>query len=85
MSVTPAVSVSQQAGAPRYGLKWWLIPNPVDTTRLVWAGSGFGGQIPMAFPELDLVVVFNGWNILPGRPALPRLRIMERLVRAATR
>jgi len=51
----------------------------------VWAGSGFGGQIPMAFPELDLVVVFNGWNILPGRPALPRQRIMERLIRAAAR
>ena len=84
-SVTPAVAVSQQPGAPRYGFKWWLPPNPVDPTRLVWAGSGFGGQIPMAFPELDLVVVFNGWNILPGRPALPRQRIMERLIRAAAR
>lgn len=84
-SVTPAVAVSQQPGAPRYGLKWWLPPNPADTTRLVWAGSGFGGQVPLAFPELDLVVVFNGWNILPGRPSLPRNRTMERLVRATRR
>jgi len=72
-------------GAPRYGFKWWLPPNPADTTRLMWAGSGFGGQIPTAVPELDLVVVFNGWNILPDRPSLPRSGIMRRLIQAAGR
>jgi CubicO group peptidase (beta-lactamase class C family) len=82
-SVTPAVATGTQPGAARYGLKWWLYTNPVDTTRLVWAGSGFGGQWPLAFPELDMIVVFNGWNILPGRPGLPLRRTMERLVRAA--
>ena len=82
-SVTPQVAVGAQPGAPRYGLKWWLYQNPVDTSRIVWGGSGFGGQVPLAFPELDMVVVFNGWNILPGRPSLPLRRTMERLVRAA--
>jgi hypothetical protein len=81
-SVTPAIRADNRAGAPYYGLKWWLHQNPADTTRLVWAGSGFGGQLPLAFPERDLVVVFNGWNILPGGKGLPLRRVMERLVKA---
>jgi len=82
-SVTPAIRVADRAGAPYYGLKWWLRPNPADTTRLVWTGSGFGGQFPLAFPERDLVVVFYGWNILPGGKALPLNQMMLRLARAA--
>ena len=81
-SVTPAVRAANRVGAPFYGLKWWLHQNPADTTKLVWAGSGFGGQLPLAFPERDLVVVFNGWNILPGGKSLPLRRTMERLVKA---
>jgi len=80
-SVVPAVRVDNRPGAQSYGFKWWLMPNPTDTTRFIWAGSGFGGQFPMAVPELDLVVVFNGWSILPGIPSLPRARVMERIVR----
>jgi len=30
----------------------------------VWAGSGFGGQIPLIFADYDMVVVLTGWNIL---------------------
>ena len=82
-SVTPAVTVDNRPGGAKYGLKWWLFPNPVDTTKFVWSGSGFGGQFPMAFPELDMVVVFNAWNILPDAKFLPRRQIMERLVKAA--
>ncbi len=81
-SVTPAVRAANRAGTPFYGLKWWLHQNPADTTKLVWAGSGFGGQLPLAFPERNLVVVFNGWNILPGGKSLPLRRTMERLVKA---
>lgn len=81
-SVTPAIVAGNRPGAPQYGLKWWLYRNPSDTTKLVWSGSGFGGQTPMAFPERDLVVVFNGWNILPGGKSLPLRRIMERITKA---
>jgi CubicO group peptidase (beta-lactamase class C family) len=81
-SVTPAVRADNRPGAPYYGLKWWLRQNPADTTKLVWSGSGFGGQLPMAFPERDLVVVFNGWNILPGDKGLPLGKILERIVKA---
>ena len=84
-SISPAVRVGQAPNAPSYGLKWWLYPNPIDSTRFIWSGSGFGGQIPMAVPELDLVMVFNGWNILPGRPSLPRARVTERILRAVQR
>jgi CubicO group peptidase (beta-lactamase class C family) len=79
-SVAPAIAVSAQPGAAKYGYKWWLYAHPRDSTRAVWGGSGFGGQLPMALPAEDLIVVFNGWNILPGRAGLPRARILARIV-----
>lgn len=81
-SVKPAVRAGNRAGTPWYGLKWWLYPNPSDTTKLVWTGSGFGGQFPMVVPERNLVIVFNGWNILPGGKNFPRANILARLVAA---
>jgi CubicO group peptidase (beta-lactamase class C family) len=81
-SVTPAVQVGTRAGTPYYGLKWWLYRNPADTSRWIWSGGGFGGQLPMAFPDRDLIVVFNGWNILPGGKSLPLGRVHARLAAA---
>jgi CubicO group peptidase (beta-lactamase class C family) len=81
-SVTSAVPVGNRPGSAHYGLKWWLYPNPSDPAKWIWSGSGFGGQLPMAFPERDLVVVFNGWNILPGGKSLPLGRVHQRLVKA---
>jgi CubicO group peptidase (beta-lactamase class C family) len=78
-SVAPAVAVGGAPNGPRYGFKWWLYRSPLDSTRFVWSGSGFGGQFPMALPEHDLIVVFNAWNILPGRPALPRAATLARI------
>jgi CubicO group peptidase (beta-lactamase class C family) len=80
-SVSPAVRAGNRPGAQSYGFKWWLMPNPTDPSRFIWAGSGFGGQSPMAVPELDLIVVFNGWSILPGMKSLPRSQVMERIIR----
>jgi CubicO group peptidase (beta-lactamase class C family) len=81
-SVAPAVAVAPAPNAARYGLKWWLYPDPRGADRYIWGGSGFGGQIPMAFPGDDMIVVFNAWNILPGRPSLPRAQVTARLVNA---
>ena len=39
----------------------------------------------MAFPELDMVVVFNSWNILPGSKGLPLRVTRERLAKAVVR
>ncbi len=81
-SITPAIATSSRPNAAKYGLKWWLYPDPLDATKLVWSGSGFGGQFPFAFPDRDMVVVFNSWNILPGKPSLPVGKTMERLAKA---
>lgn len=79
LSTSPAIAVGNRPGA-HYGLKWWLYPNPTDSTKVMWAGSGFGGQFPVAVPEEDLIVVVNQWNILPGRPSLPVGRVMARIL-----
>jgi CubicO group peptidase (beta-lactamase class C family) len=81
-SVTPHIPTSTRAGSPQYGYKWWLYSNPVQKDKLIWAGSGFGGQFPMAFPDQDMVVVFNAWNIT-GAPTLPLRAVQERLIKAA--
>jgi CubicO group peptidase (beta-lactamase class C family) len=83
-SVTPSITVSDEG--VKYGYKWWLYPYGKDG-RLAFAGSGFGGQRPIVVPELDLVMVFTGWNILPGKPSLtPRValdRVLEAVVDSA--
>jgi CubicO group peptidase (beta-lactamase class C family) len=84
-SVAPQVAVGSGPNAPRYGYLWWLYHDPINSAKYVWSGSGFGGQFPMAFPTLDMVVVFNAWNILPGGPGLPVGSIQRRLARAVVR
>lgn len=81
-SVTPAVSTGSAASSPKYGFKWWLYADPLDATKFLWAGSGFGGQFPIAYPEQDMVVVFNSWNLLPGKASLPVRKMQERLAKA---
>ncbi|MEO7965779.1 MAG: serine hydrolase [Gemmatimonadaceae bacterium] len=82
LSTSPLVSVGTAANGPKYGLKWWLWPDPITPGKFVWSGSGFGGQSPMAFPDLDLVVVFNAWNILPDQNGLPLGKVRERLAKS---
>jgi CubicO group peptidase (beta-lactamase class C family) len=80
-SISPSVTVSD-AGV-KYGYKWWLYPYGKEQ-RYAFGGSGFGGQYPIVLPELDLVIVFTGWNVLPDRPRLtPRVaidRVLEAVV-----
>jgi CubicO group peptidase (beta-lactamase class C family) len=83
-SVTPAITVGDPNNGIRYGYKWWLYPNPLDDQRHLWAGSGFGGQSPIAVPEHDLILIINAWNILPGMRSPPARRILERILRGAT-
>ncbi|HQR31347.1 MAG TPA: serine hydrolase [Blastocatellia bacterium] len=78
-SVKPAVPVGN--GGAKYGLKWWLFPYG-DGTKLAWAGSGFGGQMPIVVPEHDLVLVLTGWNVLPGSARLGHRAAIDRVVAA---
>ena len=79
-SVAPLVSVP--SSPIKYGLKWWLYPYDKDTTQFAWMGSGFGGQRPIVVPEYNLVAVFTGWNILPGRPYLDVRVAVQRVLEA---
>lgn len=83
-SVEPKMQVGNPGG-PKYGLAWWLYRNPRDTSDYVWGGSGFGGQFPVAFPKQDMVLVVNGWKILPGGNGFPLRTTMDRLLGAITR
>ena len=84
-SIAPMVSTGPAPTAARYGLAWWLYPDPRDANKRLWGGSGFGGQIPVAFPEDDMVIVFNAWNILPGRGGLPFRQVIARMVSGLSR
>lgn len=79
-SLTPAVTVSTASGA-KYGFMWWMYPYGKDDPRLAFAGSGFGGQKPIAIPAYDLVLVFTGWNIL-GEKGLPTGEAITRILDA---
>jgi len=78
-SVTPKVEVG--TSGVKYGLKWWIYPYG-DGSHAAWAGSGFGGQMPIIVPEHDLVLVFTGWNILPDRPRLSHREAIDRVLQA---
>jgi len=85
-SVTGAIA-KNPAATPRknYGLLWHLNPDPLNPDRDLWTGSGFGGQVPVVFPDLDMVVVFNAWNIPGGgKPGLPLAKTLERVAKAVT-
>lgn len=45
-----------------YGYQWWLPSHKTGGPRAISA-RGFGGQRLTVIPELDLVIVFNGWDL----------------------
>lgn len=83
-SIAPSTSALGRGEGVMYGFKWWLYPYGKNGVRFAFGGAGFGGQRPIALPELDLIIVFTGWNILPDTPNLtPRLaidRVLEAVV-----
>jgi CubicO group peptidase (beta-lactamase class C family) len=81
-SVAPFVSVEDDRSI-EYGYKWWLVHYEYQgEDRVAFAGFGFGGQYPIVVPELDLVIVFTGWNILAEGPRLSALKGIERILPA---
>jgi CubicO group peptidase (beta-lactamase class C family) len=76
-SVTPKVEVG--TSGVKYGFKWWIYPYG-DGSHVAWAGSDFGGQMPIIVPEYDLVLVFTGWNILPDGPRLSHREAIDRVL-----
>ena len=78
-SVTPFVRLSPNLA---YGYKWWLNAYGKKSTEVAWRGSGFGGQIPIVFPQYDLVVVVTAWNILPNMPQPVPTVLIEKILRS---
>ncbi len=53
----------------KYGYKWWLLNDAGKDGRRAFVALGYGGQRLIVVPDLELIVVFTGWNIY-GTPAL---------------
>ena len=71
------------AGDEAYGYLWWSQPYTFEETRqMAYFGKGFGGQRPIFLPELDMVIVLTGWNILPGQPFFHAMEAIERVTEA---
>ena len=70
-------------GDEAYGYLWWSQPY-THKEQLVRAyfGKGFGGQRPIFLPELNLVIVLTGWNILPDQPFFTAMEAVERVTAA---
>lgn len=51
-----------------YGFQWWTMPAEASRPGafLAW---GYGGQLLIVVPKLDMIAVFTGWNIY-GHPEL---------------
>ncbi len=79
-SITPSATVSESTGV-RYGYQWWLLPHG-DGRRLAWAALGWGGQLLIVVPEVDLVLVFTGWNIHEEPSQLRPSVALERILGA---
>ncbi|HSC29860.1 MAG TPA: serine hydrolase [Vicinamibacterales bacterium] len=58
--------VSPAARGWDYGYQWWITRRGDHD---IWAGRGFGGQLLIVVPSIDLVGVTLAWNVFPFDPA----------------
>lgn len=75
-SVSPALPKADDGWY--YGYKWWLIPYAESKATLGWAGSGFGGQLPIILADEGLVIVVTAWNVLTEK-RLGHMEIIRRV------
>jgi CubicO group peptidase (beta-lactamase class C family) len=69
------------SGGGAYGYKWWIAPRTGPGSHLAYAGSGYGGQLLIVVPDLQLLAVFTGWNIY-DRPSLSPFVAKDRVLAA---
>jgi CubicO group peptidase (beta-lactamase class C family) len=80
-SVTPRMTVQDEGQGWKYGFQWWLQLYGKSPQRYAWAARGFGGQGLRVVPELELITVLTGWDILP-RAEEPKRDELERVMSA---
>ncbi len=64
-----------------YGYQWWILPRKSPASPAAWVAWGYGGQLLIVVPELDLIAVFTGWNIY-DKPALDPRVALDRMLGA---
>ena len=53
----------EDSGRNGYGYTWWISEvGSLGNKTTMYRANGWGGQVIMVFPELDMVVVFTGGN-----------------------
>ena len=62
-------SVTTNEKAYGYGYQWWVISRKGAGSYDAYAAWGYGGQLLIVVPELELISVFAGWNIY-DKPSL---------------
>ena len=64
-----------------YGYQWWTLPPAGSAAHGAFLAWGYGGQLLIVAPELDLIAVFTGWNIYDKKELDPRVAF-ERILNA---
>ena len=64
-----------------YGYQWWVMPRKGPGTYDAYAAWGYGGQLLIVVPELELISVFTGWNIY-DKPSLDPSFALARVLAA---
>ncbi len=62
-----------------YGYQWW---RPGNTNSPVWAGLGYGDQLLLVFPELEMVAVVFSWNVFNEEAESIRAATISTLLQA---
>jgi CubicO group peptidase (beta-lactamase class C family) len=68
-------------GGGAYGYKWWIAPRTNPESPEAYAASGYGGQLLIVVPRVQLLAVFTGWNIY-DRPSLSPFVAKDRVLAA---
>jgi len=68
-------------GSYSYGYQWWIMPGQGAGSHDAYAGWGYGGQLLIVVPDLELLAVFTGWNIY-DKPSLDPSFALSRVLAA---
>ena len=68
---TKALTATNEKGY-EYGYQWWVMPKGDGLSHAGYNAWGYGGQLLLVVPELDLIAVFTGWNIYDTPSLDPR-------------